>query len=176
MSLTDIRQQDPETMGRPEKTQGFIFNHTMLRVKDIKKSLAFYNTTLGFTLVDRRDFPEADFSLYFLVILPKGAQIPEQDSERRLWLASQPSVLELTYNHGSEEDGSTYHNGNSEPQGFGHTCISVPDINAACDYFESLGVEFQKRLTDGRMRDLAFIKDPDGYWIEIISNTQPPTS
>lgn len=176
MSLSDILEQNPEAVGRKGETKGFVFNHTMLRVKDIKKSLAFYNQALGFTLIDRRDFPEAGFSLYFLAILPENTNIPEDDSERRLWMASLPSVLELTHNHGSETDGTTYHNGNAEPQGFGHTCVSVPDINAACDYFESLGVDFQKRLTDGRMKDIAFIKDPDGYWVEIISNTQAPTS
>ncbi len=48
--------------------------------------------------------------------------------------------------------------------------MSVPDIEAACQRFEDLGVTFQKRLTDGRMKNLAFIKDPDGYWVEIIAN------
>ncbi len=48
--------------------------------------------------------------------------------------------------------------------------VSVPDIEAACQRFEDLGVTFQKRLTDGRMKNLAFIKDPDGYWVEIIAN------
>ena len=44
----------------------------------------------------------------------------------------------------------------------------MPDIRAACERFEQLGVNFQKRLSDGRMKHLAFIKDPDGYWVEII--------
>jgi lactoylglutathione lyase len=44
----------------------------------------------------------------------------------------------------------------------------VPDIVAACERFEALGCDFQKRLTDGRMKSLAFIKDPDAYWVEII--------
>jgi lactoylglutathione lyase len=80
-----------------------------------------------------------------------------------------PGILELTHNHGTENDADfAYHNGNTDPRGFGHICISVPDIVAACARFEALGCDFQKRLTDGRMKSLAFIKDPDAYWVEII--------
>lgn len=76
-------------------------------------------------------------------------------------------------NYGTEKDPEfSYHSGNSDPRGFGHLCVSVPDIKAACQRFEDLGVDFQKRLTDGRMRDIAFIKDPDGYWVEIIQFTE----
>lgn len=48
--------------------------------------------------------------------------------------------------------------------------ISVDDLEAACDRFESLKVNFKKRLTDGRMHNIAFILDPDGYWIEVVQN------
>jgi len=44
----------------------------------------------------------------------------------------------------------------------------VPDVREACARFEALNVPFQKRLADGRMTHLAFIKDPDGYWVEVI--------
>ena len=47
----------------------------------------------------------------------------------------------------------------------------APDVEAACARFEQLGVAFQKRLTDGRMKNIAFIKDPDGYWVEILQPT-----
>jgi lactoylglutathione lyase len=60
-------------------------------------------------------------------------------------------------------------NGNSDPgRGFGHICISVDNIQAACKRIEDAGYPFQKKLTDGRMRHIAFAKDPDGYWVEII--------
>ncbi|WP_371332261.1 VOC family protein [Campylobacter jejuni] len=51
-------------------------------------------------------------------------------------------------------------------------CISVPDVRAACARFEELEVPFQKRLQDGRMNHLAFVKDPDGYWVEVIQPTE----
>ena len=90
----------------------------------------------------------------------------------REWLARQRGVLELTHNHGTEsQDGPVYHDGNSDPRGFGHICVSVPDVQTACARFEALGVPFQKRLSDGSMKSLAFIKDPDGYWVEIIQPT-----
>lgn len=155
----------------PAETGGFVFNHTMLRVKDSVKSLDFYTRVLGFRLLDRRDFDSDGFSLYFLALLADAPALPADDGERRRWLAGLPGVLELTHNHGSEEQpGPVYHDGNSEPRGFGHLCVSVPDLEAACGRFEALGVPFQKRLSDGRMKNIAFIKDPDGYWIEIIGN------
>ena len=58
--------------------------------------------------------------------------------------------------------------GNDEPQGFGHLAISVDDLDAGCSRFEELGVKWKKRLIDGRMKNVAFLLDPDGYWIEII--------
>jgi len=153
---------------RDADTRDFVFNHTMLRVKDPQVSLDFYTRVLGFTLARKVDFAEAGFSLYFLV-LSDVAAIPDGDAARKQWLAQQSGVLELTHNYGTEtQSGRAYHDGNSDPRGFGHICISVPDVVAACARFEQLGVPFQKRLSDGRMRELAFIKDPDGYWIEII--------
>ena len=78
-------------------------------------------------------------------------------------------ILELTHNHGTETlDKSPYHSGNSEPKGFGHIAITVDDVEAACARFERLGVPFKKRLTDGKMKNIAFILDPDGYWIEVV--------
>ena len=154
-------------------TAGFVFNHTMLRVKDIEKSLDFYTRVLGFSVIEQRDFPDAKFSLTFLILDPaEAARRPEDASERRTWMAGLKGVLELTHNHGTESDPAfTYHDGNSEPRGFGHICVAAPDIRAACARFERLDVPFQKRLGEGGMKTIAFIKDPDGYWVEIIQPT-----
>lgn len=157
---------------RDAATRGFVFNHTMLRVKDAAASLDFYTRVLGFTLVRALDFADAEFSLYFLVLVDDDGDVPDDDAGRKEWLARQRGVLELTHNHGTErEDGPVYHDGNREPRGFGHLCVSVPDIRAASLRLESLGVVFQKRLDAGNMRDIAFVKDPDGYWIELIQPT-----
>lgn len=82
--------------------------------------------------------------------------------------AGRAGLLELTHNWGSEDSGTEMHSGNSEPKGFGHICIAVPDIEAACARFEAMGVQFQKRLGEGGMKEIAFILDPDGYWIEVV--------
>jgi lactoylglutathione lyase len=80
------------------------------------------------------------------------------------WMFRRPAVLELTHNHGTENDPdfAGYHSGNTEPKGFGHIGLSVPDVEKACGRFEQLGVDFVKRPNDGKMKGLAFIKDPDG--------------
>lgn len=160
----------PGVTARPEAaTHGYVFNHTMIRVKDVAASLDFYTRVLGFTPVHRQVFEEAKFTIYYLMLRADRAAIPDDDAERLEWVLGQPGVLELTHNHGTEDDPAFhYHDGNGEPRGFGHLCVSVPDVHAACARFEALGVSFQKRLADGRMKHIAFIKDPDGYWIEIL--------
>ena len=147
-------------------------NQTMLRVKDPERSLAFYTDVLGMKLVQKLSFESMKFSLYFLAY-PDALEGEEPaDADQRIeWVFSQSALLELTHNWGTESDESFagYHDGNAEPQGFGHIGITVPDVYAACERFEEQGVEFVKRPDDGSMKGLAFIKDPDGYWIEVLS-------
>jgi lactoylglutathione lyase len=151
------------------ETQKYRLNHTMLRVKDPKVSLDFYSRVLGMKLLRSVDFADWKFSLYFLAYLPEGTEIPLDDLKKSAFTASREGVLELTHNWGTEDQDKTpYHNGNTEPRGFGHICISVPDIKAACERFEKLNVTFQKKLGEGGMKNIAFIRDPDEYWIEVI--------
>lgn len=172
MSLADLTSLPGVTATPDAATHGFVFNHTMIRVRDLDVSLDFYTRVLGFTPVYKHVYEEAKFTIVYLVLLGDRSVIPDDDAERKRWVLAQPGVLELTHNHGTEKDaGFAYHNGNSEPRGFGHLCVSVPDVNVACARFEDLGVSFQKRLSDGRMRHIAFIRDPDQYWIEILQPT-----
>lgn len=154
----------------PQNTEGFTFNHTMLRIKNPKTSLAFYTGVLGMTVVDVRHFD--DFSLYFLGKLTQKERdtLPKQD-DLRAYVSQARGILELTHNHGSEDDDTQYHSGNEEPKGFGHICFSVPNLEEAVAHFDANQVPFQKRPEEGNMNDIAFIKDPDGYWIEIIEKS-----
>lgn len=154
-------------------TSGFVLNQTMLRIKDPERSLAFYREVLGMTLYQKVDFPEMAFSLYFLGYPSNHSShsLPEEPLARSQFTFAQSALLELTHNWGTETDDAFvgYHNGNEDPRGFGHIGLSVPDVEAACERFESLGVAFVKRPDEGAMKGLAFIKDPDGYWIEILN-------
>ncbi|KAJ0967308.1 hypothetical protein J5N97_024225 [Dioscorea zingiberensis] len=152
-----------------EATKGYFLQQTMFRVKDPKVSLDFYSRVLGMSLLKRLDFPEMKFSLYFLGY-ENTASAPADPTQRTVWTFGQKATLELTHNWGTESDPDFkgYHNGNSEPRGFGHIGITVDDTYKACERFERLGVEFVKKPDDGKMKGIAFIKDPDGYWIEIF--------
>ncbi|KAF3019874.1 Lactoylglutathione lyase [Neopestalotiopsis sp. 37M] len=160
-SATDVSKYRM-TIANLEKLQQ---NHTMIRVKDAEKSLKFYQETLGMTLFRKVEQEAAGFNLYFLGY-PGEQGVPENG-----FTAEREGLLELTWNYGTEKDESfKYHNGNDQPQGFGHICVTVDNIDAACERFESLNANWKKRLTDGRMKNVAFLLDPDGYWVEVVQN------
>lgn len=162
-------EQHPGVQLPTPESQGFQLNHTMLRIKDPQKSLAFYSRVFGMQVLRKLDFKEMQFSLYFLARLDSKESPPENTAERMAWTFRQRGILELTHNWGTEEqDDFAYHDGNAEPQGFGHICFSVPDLDAAVAWFDSNNVEFLKRPDEGKMKDVAFVKDADGYWIEIV--------
>ncbi len=151
------------------QTAGFVLNHSMLRVKDPQVALDFYTRIFGMRVLRKLDFPEMRFSLYFLHRAQPEASPPDDDGDRTAWTFAQRGILELTHNWGSEADPAfKYHDGNAQPQGFGHICFSVPDLDAAVRWFDENAVPYVKRPEQGKMRDVAFIKDPDGYWIEIV--------
>ncbi len=120
--------------------------HTMLRVGDLDRSLAFYTEVLGMKLLRRSDYPDGKFTLAFV-----GYQ-----SE------AEGAVLELTYNWGVTE----YELGT----GYGHVALEVEDAYAACDEIKRRGGVVTREA--GPMKHgttvIAFVQDPDGYKIELI--------
>jgi lactoylglutathione lyase len=152
------------------QTTGYTFNHTMLRVKDPAKSLAFYTGVLGMTLLAVKKFPAMGFDLYFLAKLTESERenLPT-GADLEIFAFRQRGILELTHNYGTETQADfSYHDGNAEPQGFGHICFSVPNLDEAVAWFDENNVEFKKRPNEGSMKNIVFIKDIDGYWIEIV--------
>ncbi len=152
------------------QTTGYTFNHTMLRVKDPAKSLAFYTGVLGMTLLAVKKFPAMGFDLYFLAKLTESERenLPA-GADLEIFAFRQRGILELTHNYGTETKADfSYHDGNGEPQGFGHICFSVPSLEEAVAWFDKNDVEFKKRPDEGSMKNIVFIKDVDGYWIEIV--------
>eukprot|EP00586_Coscinodiscus_wailesii_P014091 CAMPEP_0172502670 /NCGR_PEP_ID=MMETSP1066-20121228/161814_1 /TAXON_ID=671091 /ORGANISM="Coscinodiscus wailesii, Strain CCMP2513" /LENGTH=336 /DNA_ID=CAMNT_0013278007 /DNA_START=113 /DNA_END=1123 /DNA_ORIENTATION=+ len=157
--------------GRPTWQQ------TMLRISDPAKSIPFYTDLMGMTLIDKFNFPQYKFSLYFLTTLPKGESytlIPgTQESHDYLW-SMEGTTLELTYNHGTEkEDFKGYHPGNDDRDGFGHVAFNCDDVYAASENLAKAGVTFKKKPDEGRMKGLAFAYDPDGYWVGIVKRSKP---
>ena len=121
--------------------------HTMIRVRDLDKSLDFYSRLLGMKILRKKDFPSGEFTLAF---------VGYGDEESN-------AVVELTHNWGQEEP---YELGS----GFGHLAIGVPDVYGVCEKLEQEGVNIPR--PPGPMKHggsvIAFIKDPDGYMIELV--------
>ena len=96
-----------------QETQSYVFNQTMLRIKDPKISLDFYKRIIGMKLYRKIDFPDMQCTLYFLG-MPNDVDdqnVPKNDNKRTTWTFSQRAILELTHNW----DTNTYEIGN----GFG---------------------------------------------------------
>lgn len=152
----------------PAETRGFVFNHTMLRVKDPHASLHFYTHVFGMELLERKEQPAGKFTLYFLACT-QDASVPTDADARHAYRCAREGVLELTHNWGTEDDpDAQYHNGNDAPQGYGHICFTVPDLAASVAWMDANNVKFKKRPEEGRMHNIAFVYDPDGYWIELV--------
>jgi lactoylglutathione lyase len=121
--------------------------HTMIRVLELDRSIAFYDKAFGLKIAERFDFP--DFALVYL-------RNPENDFE-----------IELTWNKGRTEP---YSHGD----GYGHIAVTVPDLDSEHKRFTAAGLnplpvkEFNR---DGAlMAKFFFVQDPDGYKIEVLQH------
>ena len=127
-----------------------------IRIKDPEPSLKFYRDVMGLTLVDKYDFEQFSFSLYFLQSLPAGTEytLTPGSDEAHKYLWSTPGVtLELTHNWGTEkEDGKVYHAGNEDKDGFGHLALACEDVYKCSEELEAAGIQFKKRPDEGRMK------------------------
>ena len=168
---------------KPAETKEFIMQQTMVRVKDPKRSLDFYCNTLGMHLIYFAHFPQWKFSVYFVAYVNKD-DIPADSNEKFQFCLRTPGCIELTHNYGTENNKDQVYNtgnadttgtsdGNSVKGGFGHIGITVPDVYVACQRFKDLGVEIKKSPNSGGMKGLAFIKDPDGYLVEVLPQMAP---
>lgn len=118
--------------------------HTMLRVGDLDRAIAFYTSVLDMKLLSRKDYPDGKFTLAFVGYGDGGAEI------------------ELTHNWGVEK----YELGT----GYGHVAVQVDDAYAACERVKARGGRVTREA--GPMKHgttvIAFVEDPDGYKIEFI--------
>jgi lactoylglutathione lyase len=122
--------------------------HTMLRVGNLEKSVDFYTRIMGMKVLRHTDRPTEKYSLTFV-----GYGSEETDA-----------VIELTFNYGV----ASYELGT----GFGHVALSVPDVAASCAAIAAAGgvVTRPAGPVKGGTTIIAFVKDPDGYSIELIQD------
>ncbi|GMH58876.1 hypothetical protein TrST_g5258 [Triparma strigata] len=140
----------------------------MLRITDPAASLAFYRDKMGMTLMNKLQFPEYDFDLYFLSSHPEpySHEVGSDDANKYLWSYPHPT-LELTHNYNSPPS----HSGNGDGDGFGHIAFHVDDVYATTEELLSNDVDFKKKPDEGNMKGLAFAYDPDKYWVEIVKRS-----
>ena len=122
--------------------------HTMLRVGDLDRSINFYTNVLGMKLLRKSENEEFEYTLAFVGYAEE----------------SESAVIELTYNWGTSE----YDLGD----GYGHIAISADDIYAACEEIRQAGGKIIREPgpVKGGTVEIAFVKDPDGYSIELINS------
>ncbi|MCE9687699.1 MULTISPECIES: lactoylglutathione lyase [Shewanella] len=121
--------------------------HTMLRVGNLERSIAFYTQVMGMKLLRTSENPEYKYTLAFVGYADES---------------SGQAVVELTYNWGTE----SYDLGTA----FGHLAIGEDDIYARCEAIAAAGGKIVRApgpVAGGRT-EIAFVEDPDGYKIELI--------
>lgn len=128
--------------------------HTMIRVANLDRSLDFYCNKLGMKVISRVDIEAGRFSIVFVSF---GEDYYS-------------GAIELTYNWDSSANAKGYSHGT----GYGHIAIGIPDIMGTCDRLRKAKVQIStepKRLLPSAPA-LAFLKDPDGYSIELIQTSK----
>ncbi|WP_293573449.1 VOC family protein [Phaeobacter sp.] len=123
--------------------------HTMVRVKDLEKSMAFYEL-LGLKETKRYDSEQGRFSLIFM------AAEGQEDTP-----------IELTYNWDGDDTLP------SDSRHFGHLAYAVDDIYATCQTLMDNGITINRPPRDGHM---AFVRSPDNISIELLQHGEslPP--
>ena len=120
--------------------------HTMIRVGDLSRSIAFYRDVMGMKLMRTTDRPEQKYTVAFV------GYGDEANS----------AVIELTFNYGVDH----YDLGG----GFGHIAVAVENAAAACAAVKAKGgtVTREAGPVKGGTTVIAFVQDPDGYKLELI--------
>ncbi len=121
--------------------------HTMVRVKDLEQSLAFYQDALGMVITRRNDYENGRFTLIFLAA---PGDLPQAENTKS-------PVIELTYNWDTEDY--------AEGRNFGHLAFEVDDLYATCEQLMKLGIPINRPPRDGYM---AFVRSPDNISIELL--------
>jgi len=121
--------------------------HTMIRVRDLDRSVGFYTGPMGMKELRRREVPEGRYTLAFVGYGDEQSQ----------------AVVELTYNWDQEQP---YEIGS----GFGHLAVGLPDIKTACQRVRAAGGKVTREPGPVKFGTtvIAFVEDPDGYKIELI--------
>ncbi|MDP5149022.1 lactoylglutathione lyase [Rheinheimera baltica] len=124
--------------------------HTMLRVGNLEKSIAFYTEVLGMKLLRQSENTEYKYTLAFVGY---GDE-------------SEHTVLELTYNW----DTDSYDLGNA----YGHIALEVDNVYEACDKIRAKGgvISREPGPVKGGSTEIAFVRDPDNYAIELIQKKE----
>lgn len=123
------------------------FLHTMLRVRDLDRSVAFYTGLMGMKELRRSEVPGGRYTLCFVGYGDEASS----------------SVIELTYNWDQAEP---YEVGS----GFGHLAVGMPDVYAACERLKAAGAKITRDAgpVQHGTTVIAFVEDPDGYKIELV--------
>lgn len=137
---------DTQAGKRADDITQYRLSHTMLRTRDLKRSLDFYTGLLGMKVLRQTEYPDGKFTNTFIGY---GAEVDH-------------TTIELTYNWDRSEPYPT-------GEAFGHIAIEVPDVYATCERLARNGVKIVRPAGPMKhgSRVIAFVEDPDGYKVEL---------